>query len=220
MTDASHHLSFASGISLDPSWPNAAPENMSVIGLTRFAACYIEAAEHMLFNTDDVSHPMEFYLGPTLQLTGLAAELTFKTLLQGGGYSEKQTRKFGHSSYDAYLEARSFFDELQFLSMVAYSCENYMPEKVRSSINQNFGTEWPDGWNTFSPQIGILDLVYDRPFRSRYHSEGVIFLPVAFVIILGVKTLLSTMLERVGDDRLPGSLTPPSQDCLPPVRLP
>lgn len=31
-------------------------------------------------------------------------------------------------------------------------------------------------------------------------------LPECYVIILGVKTLLAAMLERIGDERLPGSL--------------
>lgn len=102
MTEPTAHLSFSSGISLDPNWPSSEPENLSIVGHTRFAASYIEAAERALFQQDDVRHPVEFYLGPTIQLTGLAAELTFKTLLRGGSRDDKQTRSYGHSTYRAF----------------------------------------------------------------------------------------------------------------------
>ena len=179
---------------------------MSIAGHTRFAASYIEAAERALFQQDNVRHPFEFYLGPTVQLTGLAAELTFKTLLRGSGRDEKHTRRHGHSTYKAYYEARSLFDEVKFVEMVAYNCETCLPDSVRLRLIDHFGDDWPDGWNIFIPQIRLLDEVYDRPFRSRYHNSGQIVLPECYVIILGVKTLLAAMLERIGDERLPGSL--------------
>jgi len=206
MADATHHDSFSSGISLHPSWPSSEPENLSIAGHTRFAASYIEAAERTIFSQDKVRHSFEFFLGPTLQLTGLAAELTLKTLLRGSGRDEKQIRDFGHNAYNAYFEARSLFDEVQFINMVAYNCETCMPEVVRLRLNEHFGDAWPEGWSNFIPQIRLLDNVYDRPFRSRYHRSGEIILPEPYVIIIGVKTLLSAMLERIGDDRLPGSL--------------
>jgi len=206
MTDATHHDSFSSAISLDLSWPSSEPENLSIAGHTRFAASYIEAAERALLNQDDVRHPFEFFLGPTLQLTGLATELTLKTLLRGNGRDEKQIRDIGHNAYKAYYEARSLFDEVRFINMVAYNCQTCLPDIVRLRLNEHFGDAWPEGWNVFIPQIKLLDSVYDRPFRSRYHRSGEIFLPEPFVIIIGIKTLLSAMLERIGDERLPGSL--------------
>jgi len=206
MADATHWDSFSSAISLDPSWPSSEPENLSIAAHTRFAASYIEAAERAIFNQDDVRHPFEFLLGPTLQLTGLATELTLKTLLRGDGREERQIIGFGHNAYNAYDEARSLFDEFRFINMVAYNCETCLPEIVRLRLNEHFGDDWPEGWNIFIPQIRLLDSVYDRPFRSRYHRSGEIFLPEPFVIIIGIKTLLSAMLERIGDQRLPGSL--------------
>ena len=134
MSDNSYHLSFSSGLSLDPRWPSSEPEDLSIVGHTRFAASYIEAAERAFFDQENVRHPFEFYLGPTIQLTGLAAELTFKTLLRGSGREEKQIKEFGHSTYKAYYEARSLFDEVKFVNMVAYNCEACMPEIVRPWI--------------------------------------------------------------------------------------
>jgi hypothetical protein len=90
--------------------------------------------------------------------------------------------------------------------MVAYNCETCLPDVVRLRLNDHFGDDWPEGWNSFISQISLLDEVYDRPFRSRYHKSGEIFLPECFVLILGIKILLAAMLERVGDERLPGSV--------------
>ena len=135
MANAIPHDSFSWHISLDPSWPSSEPEDMAISGLTRFAASYIEAAERVIFDQNNVTNSFEFFLGPTLQLTGLATELTLKTLLRGSGRDEREIRDFGHNTYNAYYEARSLFDEVQFIKMVASNCQIYLPEIVRLRLN-------------------------------------------------------------------------------------
>lgn len=213
MTAAKHHTSFASAISLEKRWPSFEPKELSIAAHIRFAASYVEAAERIFFHEGDVRHKTEFYLGPVVQLTGLAAELTLKTLLRGSGCDERRIKSFGHSTYKAYYDARKLFDEPRFIMTVADNCEAYMPLQTRKRLDDYFGSSWPDGWNIFIPQIRLLDQMYDRPFRSRYHTSGQIYIPETFVIIVGLKTILAAMLERIGDHPLPGSLiNPPTHE--------
>ena len=139
-------------------------------------------------------------------ITGLAAELTFKTLLRGSGRDEKKIKGFGHSVYEAYCQSIPLLDEAKFISIVKNNSELYLPEMIRSRLNNHFGEHWPEGWNIFIPQIRLLDEVYDRPFRSRYHKSGDIYLPEVFVIILGIKIINAAMMERIGDKVLPGAI--------------
>ena len=209
MTDFIASASFAEAIALQSDWPRCDPVNLSLKAHARFAASYLQASERCLLNQDDVEHPFEFYLGPTVQLAGLSAELTLKALLRGSGFNESRLKKLGHSTYRAYCEATKLFDEVKFVALVADNCSNHLPASVRERLDEHFGDNWPNGWNVFIPQIRSLDAAYDKPYRSRYHEAGRVHYPEAYVVVLGIKTLLAAMLERLGEDRLPGSMTTP-----------
>lgn len=204
---------FAGAIGLVDDWPvDARAEGvMSARGLCIWARAYLDAAEIL---QDAQSFPdgspvegegvlgPHFYGGPAVHTTGLATELTLKAMLRGGGLSEKQVRKFGHRTYDAYLRAREFFIEHQFIYLhMDNTNHRQTPKEVLEAVAAN-----PDNaddpnriWRVYFNHLRVLDGVYDRPFRTRYAKPGEVLYPDNELLLIGTKILLTAMEERLLD---------------------
>lgn len=209
MNDTPKSTTFGEAIGLKEDWPTHEPEKMSILGHTKFCGTYLQAAENAFFFHDSEQPDMHLF-GPVLQLTGLSAELTLKVLLMGYGKSDEEIKKYGHNTYKVYLDARGTFDEVKFIKNTKGQSEfEQLPDIVRERITKKYGgPPTKEDWNIFFQHLRLLDTIYDRPFRNRYITSGEIRYPEPYFIILGVKTLLAAMLERLGEELLPGSKQP------------
>ncbi len=206
MSDEHQYESFKEAIGFKNDWPTHEPDSMSIVGHTKFCSSYLQASENAFF-FEETEYPMMHLMGPVLQLSGLSAELTLKTILKGYGASDSELKKYGHNTYELYLESRSAFDEVKFINNSMHqSAFDKLPEIVQKRILAQSGVPPTNSdWNVFFQHLRLLDEMYDRPFRSRYITAGEANVPEPYFIILGVKTLLAAMHEILGIERLPGS---------------
>jgi len=197
--------SFAEAIGLYDNWPvrQDGESEMLAEGFVAHATAYLEAAQDLYRNGDQERSTL-YLVGPLMQVTGLAGELTFKALLRGGGAVEKELRAYSHHTYDAYLAARSLFDEVKFINLVFGNTTDLpVPAEVIERFRANGRTDNPGiGWRVFFDHLRVLDGVYDRPYRSRYMTPGAVVLPEPRIIFVGLSILLEAMRERLATGRL------------------
>jgi hypothetical protein len=177
---------------------------MSAEGFVAHATAYLEAAQD-LYRAGDQERSTLRFAGPLMQVTGLAAELTFKALLRGGGAVDRELRAYSHNTYNAYLAARPLFDEVQFINLVLGSTADLpVPAEVVERFQTNGRTDDPAiAWRVFFDHLRVLDGVYDRPYRSRYMTPGAMVLPEPRIVFVGLSILLEAMRERQAKGRPP-----------------
>ena len=187
-------------IGLLESWPthSTSTDELSVEGHVQFAAAYLESAE-LLCADEKAELGSAIYVGPLLQLVGLSAELTFKVILYGAGYSEKEVRRVGHSTYAAYCEAKEYFDEVKFFD-VYFSKTDHLP--IPSEVyERNQSTEKGGDihllWRVYFFHLQALDSTYDRPYQNRYAKPGHFVMPDAKLLIIGTKIIQKALNARI-----------------------
>ena len=181
-------MRYDDSIELNPSWPERQDNTneMSVSGFIQWSASYFEAA-NVLYASEGRQYPKMHFAGPTMQMTGLSAELALKGLLRGGGTPENKLKRYSHNTYSAYLDARYLFSEVAFIELVFTNTAHL---KTPQEVLERLKDEDDDPhilWRVFFGQLQILDEIYDRPYRSRYIEPGPIVLPEPYVILVGVK---------------------------------
>jgi hypothetical protein len=187
---------FADAIGLSPKWPVGNVDEINV--LLTWAEAYLAAAEH-LHSASDGARPTPFYCGPVMQIAGLATELTLKSMLTGQGKSKQVLRNYGHNTYKCYLAARASFDETKFINLHIGNCSHLAtPEEVRLRLASSGENDIDAVWRVYFCHLGVLDEVYDKPYRSRYITAGPIVVPDTEVVLIGTKILLSAMGEKLG----------------------
>jgi hypothetical protein len=185
---------------LNDDWPKSqsAEDREVLVGHAEWAGSYWEAPNTLHANRDPADFKM--FAGPVMQNAGLACELVLKCLLFGGGHSEKDLRKWGHSLTKLYDKAEAHIDILRFLDAVRRASQPFqLPQEVADQYQRSGRTreEAEIGWRVFSQHIRLLDESYDRPYRARYIAEGPISLPEPFFLLLGSLVLLNAMRERM-----------------------
>lgn len=148
---------------------------------------------------NSASYDYSHYAGPVVHMVGLATELTLKALLKGAGEPENSVRKLGHNTYDAYLAAKIYFDEVKFLQLVFSNTEHLrLPKEIEERIVERSGSsDATTEWRVFFNHLRILDQTYDRPYLTRYIKSGSIVLPDAYILLAGSKILISAMMEKL-----------------------
>lgn len=196
---------FDAAIGLASKWPveETSKEQASATGYVSWAKAYLQAAEqlHFISNSD---RQESFYFGPVIHNTGLAAELTLKAYLQGGGKTEKQIRQIGHNTYDAYCSSREYFDEVKFIELhFSNTAHLTVPDEIRKRLGP--ATEGIETrWKVYFDHLRLLDTMYDRPFKGRYFQPGAVQLPDTEIVLIGTKILLSALKDRL-DNRAKSS---------------
>lgn len=141
-----------------------------------------------------------------MQMTGLATELTFKSMLRGAGSSEKTLRKYSHNIVGAFEQVSQLIDKSAFQRLVWANTKHLTtPTEVVERYVEPGSPSPHLSWRFFEGQLHILDEVYDKPYRSRYFQAGPVVLPEPYIILVGVKILLNAMSERLDIDLLPYS---------------
>ncbi|MCY6382563.1 hypothetical protein [Hoeflea prorocentri] len=194
---------FSEAIGLRETWPTEPQleEAMSMAGCYKWAAAFFDAAETLLLASEMVVGS-SFYQGPVIQNVGLATELSLKALLRGAGKTNEELKRAGHNCYRLYCESRICFDESRFLSQhLANTSHIPISDEIRERVAKNNPT-WDAEhidlrWRNYFDHLRLLDLTYDRPFRSRYVEPGDVILPDAEVIMIGTKLFLAAMKERL-----------------------
>lgn len=183
---------------LNKDWPELNTDSGELRGRARWAASYWNAANNLYATRDETDHIM--FAGPVMQNAGLACELVLKCLLSGGGYSDSDLRKCGHSLSNLYEKAENHLDICRFLDAVIRASR---PLELPNEVAHRFAEagrsrdEAECGWRVFSQHIYILDESYNRPYRARYFSTGPIVLPEPYILLLGSLILLNAMNERL-----------------------
>lgn len=199
-------MRYDDSIELSSTWP-VRPESqnqMTAGGFVQWSASYFEAA-NLLYASEGWQYPSMHFSGPTMQMTGLSAELALKGLIRGSGANDNKLRSYSHNTYKAYLDARHLFSEVSFIELV-FANTAHLP--TPAAIIERYEGKEDDPhtmWRVFFGQLQILDGVYDRPYRSRYIKPGPIVLPEPYIILVGVKLLLNAMLQRLELPLLPNS---------------
>ena len=191
---------FSEAIGLTADWPfeNNQSDEMSLVGLAKWARSYFDAGEVLHFTKHKLEP--EFYAGPVIQTIGLATELTLKTMLRGGGKSSGAVRQYSHNTYKAYCEARTHFDELKFIELhFSNTAHLSAPEEVRARWVSDDKADIETRWRVYFDHLRLLDSVYDRPYRTRYPTPGLMELPDTEIILVGTKLLLTAMQERLAN---------------------
>lgn len=199
---------FAEIAALNDDWPNSLSpdQHEALLGKVRWAGSYWTAAS-LLYATRDIEDFIMF-AGPVMQNAGLACELVFKCLLLGGGHSDKDVRKLGHSLSKLYDKVENQVDIMKFLDAVVRASQPIqLPDEIAHQFIKSGSTleETDIAWRVFSQHIRLLNESYDRPFRARYNSEGPIFLPEPYILLIGSLILLNAMNERL-DLKLVGTV--------------
>ncbi len=190
---------FDAAIGLVSEWPveKHNKERASASGYVSWATAYLQAAEQLHF-TSELDRQPAFYAGPVIHNTGLAAELTLKAFLQGGGKTEGEIKKIGHNTYDAYCSSREYFDEAKFIKLhFSNTAHLTVPDEVRrrsTPASEDIETRW----KVFFDHLRLLDTMYDRPFKGRYFQPGAVQLPETEIVLIGTKILLSALKDRLG----------------------
>ena len=201
-------IDFSKKINLCETWPLkiSNTDNMTAKGYAQWACAYYGAAEELYAENNRDYEEFHFF-GPVMQMTGLCAELTFKALLQGAGAEEKQLRTLGHNTYDAYNQAKKYFDEVEFIKLVFANTEHLeIPQEIFERLSLKDIDKPSEEWRVFFNQLRVLDGVYAQPYKSRYVAPGKVILPEPFIILVGLKIILSAMLERLNMKKLSGVL--------------
>jgi hypothetical protein len=196
---------FDAAIGLASKWPveEQNKERATATGFVLWATAYLQAAEqlHLMSKSD---RQLAFYAGPVIHNTGLAAELTLKAFLQGGGKTEKEIKKIGHNTYDAYCLSREYFEEIKFIELhFSNTAHLTVPDEVRRRSDPA-DEEVETRWKVYFDHLRLLDTVYDRPFKGRYFQPGAVQLPETEIVLIGTKILLSALKDRL-DDRAKSS---------------
>jgi len=188
---------FSDAIGLASWWPHEpnSVEEISVRGLVAWADEFYRAAER-LHLMPEARVGTSFYAGPVIHTIGLAAELSLKAMLRGAGASRSELREVGHNTYGAYLKARKAFDEVEFLKLYFSNiAHRAVPKQIADRLAKEGEMDPDTRWRFFFDHLRVLDLTYDRPFRSRYVVAGEIVLPDSELLLIGTKILLSAMKE-------------------------
>ena len=200
-------MSYSEAIKLKSIWPLSTDSRSKgdLVGHLNWTICYYEAATALLLFDRSRNHFL-FNVGPVTQTLGMCTELTHKALLIGNGATSAELKKIGHNTYKSYLEARTLFSEPHFIQLVFDNTSALAtPDQVKARHPEMNETEVSRRWRVYFDHLRILDETYDKPFRTRYFTSGPGIWPEPLIIIIGIKILLNSMLERAGLKLLEGS---------------
>jgi len=144
----------------------------------RHAEEYIEAVEILCGGAERPQVTVAFLMAPISNNLGIAAELTFKTLLLEHGKSIADVKRYGHNLTSLYSALFFFLDQQKFETDVEQHAKQFfsIPDQTNNKLTAK-GIS-PEIYFKFPNQLATLNSNYyldndsDHRFRTRYPNTS------------------------------------------------